>query len=184
MEFERQLIPDIFLIKPKIFSDKRGYFTETFRQDLLELELGYKINFIQENESKSSRGVLRGLHYQIPPFSQAKLVRVIEGRVLDVAVDIRTNSATFGQFVSIELSDVNKYQVFIPHGFAHGFIVLSNYAVFNYKVDNFYSPDHDRGIAFNDTNLGIDWQIPSNEIIVSKKDSNQPLLSDNNQLFK
>lgn len=184
MKFERQLINDIVLIKPKIFSDERGYFSEIYRHDLLEHELNFKVNFIQENESKSSRGVLRGLHYQIPPFSQAKLVRVVQGRVLDVAVDIRTDSETFGKFVSIELSDVNKYQVFIPHGFAHGFIVLSNYAVFNYKVDNFYSPDHDRGIAFNDTNLGIDWQIPSNEIVVSKKDINQPLLSDNHQLFK
>jgi dTDP-4-dehydrorhamnose 3,5-epimerase len=184
MEFERQLIPDIFLIKPKIFSDKRGYFTETFRQDLLELELGYKINFIQENESKSSKGVLRGLHYQIPPFSQSKLVRVIEGRVLDVAVDIRTDSSTFGQHVALELSDSNKYQVFIPHGFAHGFIVLSDFAVFNYKVDNFYSPDHDYGIAFNDKNLGIDWQLDSNQLILSVKDKEHPFLSDSIELFK
>ena len=184
MKFERQLIPDIILIKPQIFSDGRGYFSEIFRHDLLENELGSKVRFIQENESKSSKGILRGLHYQIPPFSQAKLVRVTEGRVLDVAVDIRKDSKTFAQHVALELTDVNKYQVYIPHGFAHGFIVLSDFAVFNYKVDNYYSPSHDRGIAFDDINLAIDWQIPSNEIVVSKKDNNQPFFSNELKLFK
>ena len=177
MEFERQLIPDIFLIKPKIFSDMRGYFTETFRKDLLELELGYKINFIQENESKSSRGVLRGLHFQLPPFAQAKLVRVSEGRVLDIAVDIRKSSPSFGQHVALELSAKNKKQLFVPRGFAHGFIVLSDTATFTYKVDNCYAPDHDRGIAFDDKSLAINWQLPFELFKLSAKDRCHPTLS-------
>ena len=184
MQFERQLIPDIFLIKPKIFSDNRGYFTETFRQDLLERELGYKINFIQENESKSSRGVLRGLHFQLPPFAQAKLVRVSEGRVLDVAVDIRKSSPSFGMHITVELSEDNKHQVFIPHGFAHGFVVLSDFATLTYKVDNFYSSQHERGVSFDDTSLEIDWQLDSNQLILSSKDKEHPFLSDSIELFK
>jgi dTDP-4-dehydrorhamnose 3,5-epimerase len=184
MEFERQLIPDIFLIKPKIFSDMRGYFTETFRKDLLELELGYKINFIQENESKSSRGVLRGLHFQLPPFAQAKLVRVSEGRVLDIAVDIRKSSPSFGMHIAVELSEDNKHQVFIPHGFAHGFVVLSDFATLTYKVDNFYSSQHERGVSFDDTSLEIDWQLDSNQLILSSKDKEHPFLSDSIELFK
>jgi dTDP-4-dehydrorhamnose 3,5-epimerase len=184
MEFERQLIPDILLIKPKIFSDMRGYFSETFRKDLLELELGYKINFIQENESKSSRGVLRGLHFQLPPFAQAKLVRVSEGRVLDVAVDIRKSSPSFGMHITVELSEDNKHQVFIPHGFAHGFVVLSDFATLTYKVDNFYSSQHERGVSFDDTSLEIDWQLDSNQLILSSKDKEHPFLSDSIELFK
>jgi dTDP-4-dehydrorhamnose 3,5-epimerase len=184
MQFERQLIPDIFLIKPKIFSDNRGYFTETFRQDLLERELGYKINFIQENESKSSRGVLRGLHFQLPPFAQAKLVRVSKGKVLDIAVDIRKSSPSFGMHIAVELSEDNKYQVFIPHGFAHGFVVLSDLATLTYKVDNFYSSKHERGVSFDDTSLEIDWQLDSNQLILSGKDKEHPFLSDSIELFK
>ena len=142
MKFTSQSIPDVLLIEPDIYSDNRGYFLETFRQDLLDSAIGKKVNFVQENESKSSKGVLRGLHYQIPPFSQAKLVSVNEGRVLDIAVDIRKSSLTFGQHVAVELSDINKNQIYIPHGFAHGFVVLSDTAIFSYKVDNYLSLIH------------------------------------------
>jgi dTDP-4-dehydrorhamnose 3,5-epimerase len=183
MKFKPQKIEDIFTINPLLLSDDRGYFTETYRNDLLEEYLGYQVHFVQENESMSSRGVLRGLHYQIEPFAQAKLIKVIQGKILDIAVDIRKESETYGKHVSIELTEENKQQVFIPPGFAHGFIVLSDFAVFNYKVDNYYSPDHDRGVAFDDKNLSINWQLSSNEIIVSDKDKNQPFLSDKLQLF-
>jgi dTDP-4-dehydrorhamnose 3,5-epimerase len=178
MKFTRQIIPDIILIDPTIFSDKRGYFSEIFRNDLLEAELGYKVNFIQENESKSSRGVLRGLHYQIPPYSQTKLVKVSEGRVLDIAVDLRKSSETFGNYVAIELSEENNYQVFIPPGFAHGFIVLSHVATLTYKVDNYYSAEHERGVYYDDENLAINWSLDLKDIILSEKDKSQPLLLD------
>ena len=143
---------------------------ETFRQDLFEKFLGYQINFIQDNESKSNKNVLRGIHFQKPPFTQAKLVRVVEGTVLDVAVDIRKSSPYFGQHVAIKLSSKNKFQLFIPHGFAHGYVVLSEHAIFSYKVDNYYSPKFDDGIIFNDKDLGIDWQIPQEHLCVSNKD--------------
>ena len=178
MKFVRQSINDLVLIQPEVYGDTRGYFVETFRQDLFDQFIGQSTNFVQDNESKSSKGVLRGLHYQLPPYAQAKLVRVIEGRVLDVAVDIRRNSLTFGQYVAVELSDENKFQLFIPHGFAHGFVVLSKQATFAYKVDNYYQPKYDRGIAFNDPELAINWQIAESELSLSTKDLAQPALAD------
>lgn len=184
MKFIPQSIPEVILIEPTVHGDDRGYFVETFRQDLFEETLGYKVNFIQDNESKSTKGVLRGLHYQLPPYTQAKLVRVIEGSVLDVAIDIRKSSPTFGQHVSVELTGENKHQLFIPHGFAHGFVVLSDSATFAYKVDNYYAPEHDRGIAFDDIKLTIDWQLPLNELQLSDKDKTHPNLSDVLDLFE
>ena len=178
MTFTRTAIPDVVIIEPKVHGDSRGYFVETFRQDKLEEFLGYKINFCQDNESKSSKGVLRGLHYQLPPHAQTKLVRVIHGRVLDVAVDIRKNSPTFGQYVAVELSGENKKQLLIPRGFAHGFVVLEDDTVFAYKVDNYYSPECDRGIAFDDKNLNIDWILNHDELNLSAKDTKQPKLFD------
>ncbi|BCN92741.1 dTDP-4-dehydrorhamnose 3,5-epimerase [Thiomicrorhabdus immobilis] len=174
MEFIKQTIEDVILIKPKVFGDERGYFVETFRQDKFEEAVGHQVNFIQDNESKSTGGVLRGLHFQLPPYAQSKLVRVIEGKVLDVAVDIRQGSPTFGNVVTAELSSDNKHQLFIPRGFAHGFVVLSETAIFAYKVDNYYSPECDRGLAFNDPLLNIDWQIPAEELKLSDKDQKQP----------
>lgn len=176
MKFIPQLIPDVILIEPVTHGDSRGYFLETFRQDLFEKAIGYKVNFVQDNESKSARGVLRGLHYQLPPHSQAKLVRVIDGRVLDIAVDMRKSSATFGQHVSVELTGKNKCQLFVPHGFAHGFVVLSDSATFAYKVDDYYSPEHDRGIAFDDDHLKIDWRLAVKDLQLSAKDKAHPFL--------
>jgi dTDP-4-dehydrorhamnose 3,5-epimerase len=184
MEFIKQKIPEVILIKPTVHGDNRGYFIETFRQDLFEGFVDYKVNFIQDNESKSAKGVLRGLHYQLPPYTQAKLVRVIEGRVLDVAVDIRKSSPTFGQHVSVELTGENKHQLFVPHGFAHGFVVLSDSATFAYKVDNYYAPEHDRGIAFDDAKLDIDWQLPLDILKLSAKDKSHPTLANAKDLFK
>jgi dTDP-4-dehydrorhamnose 3,5-epimerase len=184
LKFTPQSIPDVLLIEPTTHGDNRGYFVETFRQDLFEAAIGYKINFLQDNESKSSKGVLRGLHYQLPPFAQAKLVRVIEGSVLDVAVDIRKSSPTFGQYVAVELTAENKHQLFVPHGFAHGFIVLSNSTTFAYKVDNYYAPEHDRGIAFDDAKLGIDWRLTIEALQLSDKDKTHPDLSDALDLFE
>lgn len=178
MEFEKQSIPDVVLVKPKVFGDERGYFVETFRQDEFEKAVGHKVDFCQDNESKSSKGVLRGLHFQLPPAAQSKLVRVIEGKVLDVAVDIRHGSPTYGQYVMAELSAENKHQLFVPRGFAHGFVVLSDTAIFAYKVDNFYSPENDRGLAFDDESLEIDWQIPNADLQLSEKDTQQPCLAD------
>lgn len=178
MTFTRTAIPDVVIIEPKVHGDSRGYFVETFVSNKLEEFLGYKINFCQDNESKSSKGVLRGLHYQLPPHAQTKLVRVIHGRVLDVAVDIRKNSPTFGKYVAVELSGENKKQLLIPRGFAHGFVVLEDDTVFAYKVDNYYSPECDRGIAFDDKNLNIDWILNHNELNLSAKDIKQPKLFD------
>ena len=151
---------------------------------LPEAFLGFKLNFGQDNESKSSRGVLRGLHYQLPPHAQSKLVRVIQGRVLDVAVDIRKNSPTFGQHVAVELSADNKKQLLVPRGFAHGFVVLEDDTIFAYKVDNYYSPQCDRGIAFDDPALNIDWILKKEELNLSAKDKVQPLLENTNDLFE
>ena len=174
MNFIRTKIPDVILCEPKIFGDSRGYFFESFRRDTLEEFIGRKVNFCQDNESKSSYGVLRGLHYQSPPYAQTKLVRVIEGQVLDVVVDIRKGSGSFGEHVAVELTAENKRQLFIPKGFAHGFVVLSETAIFSYKVDNYYNAEGDRGIAFNDPKLGIDWKLDSGELKLSEKDKNQP----------
>jgi dTDP-4-dehydrorhamnose 3,5-epimerase len=184
LKFIPQSIPDVVLIKPTVHGDNRGYFIETFRQDLLEEAAGYQVNFIQDNESKSTKGVLRGLHYQLPPYTQAKLVRVIEGSVLDVAVDIRKSSPTFGQHVAVELTAENKHQLFVPHGFAHGFLVLSDSAIFAYKVDNYYAPEHDRGIAFDDKDLVIDWQLSLEMLQLSEKDKSHPTLANAKGLFE
>ena len=182
MNFTRLEIPEVILCEPKILSDERGYFSETFRHDKLEEFLGFSINFCQENESKSSYGVLRGLHYQINPYAQTKLVRVLQGTVLDVSVDLRKDSPTFGKHIAIELSEENKKQILIPKGFAHGFIVLSNEAILGYKVDNYYHKVSERGIAYNDKSLAIDWKLNSEDIKVSLKDVNQVLFK-NADLF-
>ena len=184
MKFVPQSIPEVVLIKPTVHGDNRGYFMESFRRDLFEEAIGYKVNFIQDNESKSTKGVLRGLHYQLSPCAQAKLVRVIEGSVLDVAVDIRKSSSTFGQYVTAELTAENKHQLFVPHGFAHGFVVLSDSATFTYKVDNYYAPEHDRGIAFDDNDLDIDWQLPLELLQLSDKDKSHPALANAKDLFE
>ena len=184
MNFIRTNIPDVIIIEPTVHGDHRGYFVETFRADKLETFLGYKLNFGQDNESKSSKGVLRGLHYQLAPHAQTKLVRVISGRVLDVAVDIRKNSLTFGQYISVELTADNKKQMLVPRGFAHGFVVLEDDTIFAYKVDNYYSPECDRGIAFNDPVLNIDWMLKTEELKLSAKDTTQPKLNETNDLFE
>jgi len=178
MNFKRLAVPDVILCEPAIFGDDRGYFSETFKQDKLDDFLGFNINFCQDNESKSSMGVLRGLHYQLAPHAQTKLVRVIQGSVLDVAVDIRKGSPTFGQHVAVELTAENKKQLLVPRGFAHGFVVLSKEAIFAYKVDNYYSPECDRGIAFDDAALAIDWQLKTSALQLSAKDTQQPLFKD------
>lgn len=183
MEFIKQTIPDILVIEPKVYGDQRGYFFETFRQDKFEAALGYKVSFVQDNESKSSKGVLRGLHFQLPPHAQSKLVRVIEGAVLDVAVDVRRGSPSFGKHVAIELSGENKKQMFIPRGFAHGFVVLTDTAVFAYKVDMYYSPECDRGLAFDDISLNIDWQLTKQQLLLSDKDTQQPRLKELTECF-
>ena len=177
MEFKKTSIDGVYVIEPRIFTDARGYFFEAWKQAEFEEHIG-KVNFVQDNESKSSRGVLRGLHYQKGDYSQAKLVRVIKGCVLDMAVDIRKSSPTFGQHVMVELSGENKRQFFIPRGFAHGFLVLSDEAIFTYKVDNVYAPQADAGIRWNDPALGINWPIDPKEVLTSEKDLKQPLLKD------
>lgn len=177
MKFIRTEIPDVILCKPNVFNDERGYFFETFKKDSLENFLGERIYFCQDNESKSSKGVLRGLHYQLPPFAQTKLVRIIKGRVLDFAVDIRKNSPTFGKHVVAELSEENKNQLFVPAGFAHGYIVLSDEAIFSYKVDNYYHKESERGILYSDEFLNIDWKFPKKDLIISEKDKLQPTIN-------
>lgn len=171
-------IPGVWIIEPKVLTDARGYFMEAFKQKEFEEHIG-KIQFIQENESRSAKGVLRGLHYQLTPYSQAKLVRVIQGCVLDVAVDLRQGSPTFGQHVAVELSSENKRQLFIPRGFAHGFHVISETAIFTYKVDNPYMPTHEGGIRYDDPAIHIDWGITdSQSTLLSEKDSQAPLLNE------
>ncbi len=184
MNFLRTKIPDVVIVEPKVHGDDRGYFIETFRQDKLEEFLGFKINFCQDNESKSSKGVLRGLHYQLAPAAQTKLVRVIEGSVLDVAVDIRKGSPTFGEHVAVKLTGENKKQLLVPRGFAHGFVVLEDNTTFAYKVDSYYSPENDRGIAFDDEALGIDWILQHSELNLSDKDTKQPKLSEAKDIFE
>jgi len=183
MNFIRTEISDVVICEPIVHGDDRGYFVETFRADKLEEFIGYKINFCQDNESKSSKGVLRGLHYQLAPHAQTKLVRVIKGAVLDVAVDIRRGSPTFGKHVAVELTSENKRQLLVPRGFAHGFVVLQDDTVFAYKVDNYYSLECDRGISFDDPALGIDWQIKKEQLNLSLKDTNQPKLSEAKDIF-
>ncbi|MDB4192159.1 dTDP-4-dehydrorhamnose 3,5-epimerase [Flavobacteriaceae bacterium] len=173
MKFTRTKIKDVIIIEPKVHGDDRGYFIESFREDKLADFLGININFSQDNESKSTFGVLRGLHYQLPPYAQTKLVRVIKGSVLDIAVDIRKGSPNFGEHVAVKLTEENKKQLLVPRGFAHGFIVLSDEAIFAYKVDNYYNPESDRGIAFDDQILNIDWKLPAKKMQLSQKDKQQ-----------
>ncbi|MHB1196507.1 MAG: dTDP-4-dehydrorhamnose 3,5-epimerase [Lutibacter sp.] len=174
MKFIKTNIPDVILCEPTIFKDERGYFFESFNKDTFEKFIGFEVNFCQDNEAKSTKGVLRGLHYQLPPYAQSKLVRVISGKVLDIAVDIRKGSATFGQHVAVELSGENKHQLFVPAGFAHGYVVLSEEALFSYKVDNYYSKMHERGIIYNDPDLQINWKLAMNGLLISEKDKMQP----------
>ncbi|MFT0322137.1 dTDP-4-dehydrorhamnose 3,5-epimerase [Bacteroides thetaiotaomicron] len=182
MEIIKTNIEGVVIIEPRIFKDDRGYFFESFSQREFE-EKVCKTTFVQDNESKSSYGVLRGLHFQKPPFAQSKLVRVIKGAVLDVAVDIRKDSPTFGQYVSVELTGENHRQFFIPRGFAHGFSVLSEEVIFQYKCDNFYSPQSEGAIAWNDPDLNIDWRIPAEKVVLSEKDSKHPRLKDWQNVF-
>ena len=177
MEFKKTEIEGVFIIEPRVFNDARGYFFEAWKKQEFEEHIG-KVEFIQDNESKSSYGVLRGLHFQKGAFAQAKLVRVIKGKVLDVAVDIRKSSPTFGKHVMVELSEENKRQFFIPRGFAHGFLVLSDEAVFTYKVDNVYAPQAEAGIRWNDPALRLEWPIDPQQVLTSDKDLRQPLLAD------
>ena len=177
MKFIKTAIQDVYIIEPSVFGDDRGYFLESFNLEKFEVNM-FPIKFVQDNESKSSRGVLRGLHFQKPPFNQAKLVRCIEGRVIDVAVDIRKGSPTYGKHVAIELTGENKRQLFVPRGFAHGFSVLSDTAVFAYKVDNTYAPESDSGIRYDDKELNIDWGLNKEEVQLSVKDKNLTLFKD------
>lgn len=177
MTYTETPIPGVWIIEPKVFKDARGYFMEAFKQEEFDAHVGRTV-FIQDNESRSSKGVLRGLHLQAVPYAQAKLVRVIKGRVLDVAVDLRKDSPTFAQHVAVELSDENKRQLFIPRGFAHGFHVLSDEAIFTYKVDNIYMPSAEQGIRYDDPTIDIDWQIDADEQLnLSEKDLKAPFLS-------
>ena len=170
-------IEGVHIIKPRVFGDARGYFFESYSKREFEEKVG-KVDFVQDNESMSKKGVMRGLHFQRPPFSQSKLVRCVKGRVLDVAVDIRKGSPTYGKHVAVELTEDNHLQFFIPKGFAHGFVVLSDVAVFQYKCDNFYHPEADGGISILDDSLGIDWEISTQNAILSEKDTKHPLLKD------
>lgn len=182
MNYIQTEIDGVWIIEPKVFSDPRGYFMEAFKQQEFDATIG-QINFIQDNESKSSFGTLRGLHYQKGDYCQAKLVRVIKGEVLDVAVDLRKSSPTFGKHISVLLSDDNKRQLFIPRGFAHGFSVLTDEVIFQYKCDNFYAPQSEGSLAWDDPDLGIDWRVPANEIVLSEKDNHHELLKDASWLF-
>ncbi len=177
MEAIKTDIDGVFIIEPRVFSDARGYFFESYSERDFNAQVR-EMHFVQDNESKSSYGVMRGLHFQRPPFTQSKLVRCVKGAVLDVAVDIRKGSPTYGQHVAVELTEDNHRQFFVPRGFAHGFAVLSEEAVFQYKCDNFYHPEADGGISILDTSLGIDWRIPTDKAILSEKDTKHPLLAD------
>lgn len=183
MEVVKTNIEGLVIIEPRVFQDSRGYFFESFSQREFE-EKVRKINFVQDNESMSSYGVMRGLHFQRPPFTQSKLVRCVKGKVLDVAVDIRKGSPTYGQHVAVELSEDNHRQFFVPRGFAHGFAVLSETAVFQYKCDNFYAPEADGGISIKDGTLGIDWHIPTDQAILSEKDLKHLCLKDFDSPFE
>ncbi|MBQ5607043.1 MAG: dTDP-4-dehydrorhamnose 3,5-epimerase [Prevotella sp.] len=177
MKFEKTKLDGVYIIEPRVFEDARGYFFEAFKKNEFEENIG-EVDFVQDNESKSSYGVLRGLHYQKGDSAQAKLVRVIKGCVVDVAVDIRRSSPTFGEYVMVELSEENKRQLYIPRGFAHGFLVLSDEAVFTYKVDNVYAPQSEASIRYDDKDIAIEWPIPMDKVIVSDKDRNASTLSD------
>lgn len=178
MEVIKTDIEGVFIIEPKVFGDNRGYFFESFNVREFAEKTGKEVNFVQDNESMSRYGVLRGLHFQLPPYSQSKLVRVVKGKVLDVAVDIRKGSSTYGKYVSCEMTGENKRQFFVPKGFAHGFCVLSDDAVFQYKCDDFYHPEAEGAIAWNDPAIAINWPITVDEIILSEKDKHHPYLKD------
>ena len=182
MEVIKTGIEGVVIIEPRIFKDERGYFYESFSQREFE-EKVCRTTFVQDNQSKSSYGVLRGLHFQKPPYCQSKLVRCIKGAVLDVAVDIRKGSPTFGKYVAVELSEDNHRQLFVPRGFAHGFSVLSEEAIFQYKCDNLYAPQSEGAIAWNDPDINIDWQLPAEDVLLSAKDSAHPMLKDATDLF-
>ena len=177
MNLIKTKLDGLVVLKPTVFKDNRGYFMESYNQQNINKLLG-NVNFVQDNESESSRGVLRGLHFQKPPYTQAKLVRCLKGSVLDIVLDLRKDSKTYGIFETISLTEENKKQLFIPKGFAHGFIVLSKSAIFSYKVDNYYNPDSECGILWSDLDLNIDWKINKNEIIVSEKDKNLPTFNE------
>ena len=176
MNFIPTKLEDCFIIEPKVILDERGYFMESFNETTFQNGVGQKVHFVQDNQSFSSKGVVRGLHYQTGEYSQAKLVRVLEGEVLDVAVDIRPNSKTYGQYEAILLSAENQLQFYVPRGFAHGFLVLSETATFFYKCDNFYNKESEGGIIYNDKTVNIDWQFPLNELLISEKDKVQPTI--------
>ena len=176
-------IESVLIIEPKLFGDERGYFFESYNKERFRAETGIETRFVQDNESRSKYGVLRGLHFQRPPYAQAKLVRVVKGRVLDVAVDIRTGSPTYGRYVAVELSEDNHRQLFIPKGFAHGYAVLSDEAIFQYKCDNLYHPECEGAIAWNDPTIGINWGIAEGDIILSEKDKHNPTLAEIGEVF-
>lgn len=176
MIVKKTILKGCYILQPTVFDDKRGYFFESFNQEKFKQAVGVSVDFVQDNESFSKKGVLRGLHYQAGDNAQAKLVRVVQGSVLDVVVDIRPNSSTFGKHVSVELTAENKKQLFAPRGFAHGFIVLSETAIFSYKCDNYYNKESEAGIIYNDHTLNIDWKLPENELLVSEKDLALPKL--------
>lgn len=177
MKITNTKLEGCFILEPQIFNDSRGYFYESFNKQKFQDLTGLELNFVQDNESLSTKGVLRGLHYQIGEYAQAKLIRVIKGAVLDVVVDLRKQSPTFGEIITTELSEKNKKQMYVPRGFAHGFVVLSDTAVFSYKCDNFYNKASERGILFSDSNLNIDWKLPHDELIISEKDLALPTLN-------
>ena len=183
MKIIKTNIPDVLIIEPSVFGDERGYFYESFNRDQFQKETGIVLDFVQDNESRSKYGVVRGLHFQKDIFAQAKLVHVSRGRILDVAVDIRPDSPTYGNYVATELSDINHRQLFIPRGFAHGFSVLSEEAIFQYKCDNYYAPHAEGGIAWDDPDIGIDWGLPAEDVLLSAKDAAHPRLKDAEYLF-
>lgn len=183
MELVRTLIDGVLVVKPQVFGDNRGFFFECYNERRFEELTGMTVNFVQDNESKSKYGVLRGLHFQKPPFSQSKLVRVVSGKVLDVAVDIRHGSPTFGKYVAVELSGDNHYQLFLPKGIAHGFVVLSDEAVFAYKCDSYYEPSSECAIAWNDPDINVNWPVPAEHIILSEKDKHNKNLKEIEPFF-
>ena len=184
MEVIKTALDGVVILEPTVFGDSRGYFFESYNKQRFNEATGLDIDFVQDNQSKSCYGVLRGLHFQKPPYTQSKLVRCVKGKVLDVAVDIRKGSTTFGQYVAVELTEDNHRQLFIPHGFAHGFVVLSGEAIFQYKCDNFYYKESEGAIAWNDPEINIDWMIPFEDVILSDKDKVNPLLKDAEWLFE
>lgn len=184
MAVTKTSIEGVMIIEPQIFSDERGYFFESYNEERFLEDTGLATHFVQDNESRSRYGVLRGLHFQRPPYAQAKLVRVVSGRVLDIAVDIRSGSPTYGKYVAVELSDDNHRQLFLPRGMAHGFVVLSDEAIFQYKCDNRYHRDSEGAIAWNDPSIAIDWGIADGDIILSDKDKNNPTLAQIGEVFK